>query len=209
MMTGLGIFAKGLGVMVSKDETVKADPGKADKGRKSDRAQSAANPPKFLWDRGECIETQGLIYTIEKNLATGGFGNTYKAWDNKKNKWVVLKMPTPRIWKNLGSEECQKIFREEGDRLGGFKFSENPHLVTYETRFQLPDGLPVIVMEYVEGENLWDRIRSQGPISEQRALNYIHQLSQGVQALHQAKLYLHLLLLLQKLGLLYEWFKPN
>lgn len=86
-------------------------------------------------------------YKIESHLGRGGFGDVYLATDQKLKRHVALKVPrADRFSSNQQVEE----FLSEARTAASLK---HPGLVAiYDV--QEEDGLPYLVQEYIDGENL-------------------------------------------------------
>src|SRR5262249_28437433 len=60
---------------------------------------------------------------------------------------------------------------------------KSPHVVTVHDFDVLPDGRPVLVMEWIDGENLLSALRGQrGPLPEDRTLPWMKQTAEGMLA---------------------------
>jgi len=90
-------------------------------------------------------------FRIMRLLATGGMGELYLARDVRLGRKVALKCVQPSL---LGSEEAVGRFLAEARTTA--KFS-HPNIVTVYTVGE-HDGKPYLALEYLEGENLRDRL---------------------------------------------------
>lgn len=143
------------------------------------------------WNSGHTL--QNGKYLIDKKLSKGGFGITYLAIKSPLDKKVVIKTPQLEILNSFNiDDEKQKYkegFKEEALRLA---LCGHPHIVQIETVFietvfnedSMPCSLPCIVMEYIEGETLWDRVKTQGILTEKDALLYIKQIGSALNLVH-------------------------
>ena len=136
----------------------------------------------MAWRRGKKL--YGDRYIIERELGKGGTGITYLA-KTKKGKFVAVKTLKDEIFNDPYFSEFtnkyQNDFRDEALRLA---LCRHPHIVQIENVFN-EGNLPCIAMEYVEGENLRDRVKEQGPLSETEALTYVWQIGEAVMAIHE------------------------
>lgn len=135
----------------------------------------------MVWVAGQKL--YGDRYTIERYLGQGGFGVTYLATDKKGDR-IVIKTLKEQVLKNpklaAYRVKYKQSFREEALRLA---LCRHPHIVRIDNAFYEGD-LPCIAMEFVEGEDLRDRIKNQGALSEVEALRYIWQIGQALTVLH-------------------------
>lgn len=138
---------------------------------------------------------QGGKYRIEKILGQGGFGITYLATDNAMQKKVAIKEfflkefcsrdssliinISNQVNKDLVERYLQK-FLKEAKTIS--KLNHTNIISLYDT-FQ-ENGTAYYVMEYIEGESLANILKKKGKLSEQEAVNYIHQTAQALDYLH-------------------------
>ena len=120
-------------------------------------------------------------YRIVGLLGTGGMGAVYRAWDLRLEKLVALKelMPQPGLAPDALSQ-LRIRFRQEADVLGKLK---HRHLVPVTDYFE-ELGNDYLVMEFVEGESLAERIGREGPLSEARVIAWARQLLDALRYCH-------------------------
>lgn len=114
-------------------------------------------------------------YEIGASVGNGGFGITYKAWDNTLSKVVAVKEYYPAglvnrvpgekniiIYSGSRQKECTngKVrFLEEARNMA--KFNTHPNIINVYDFFE-ENNTAYIVMEFLDGENYKDYIREQG-----------------------------------------------
>jgi len=116
-------------------------------------------------------------YRIVRLLGQGGFGAVYRVWD--------LNMECPRALKeNLEtSPEAQRQFKREAQLLDKLI---HPHLPRVIDHFILPGQGQYLVMDYVEGEDLQQRLERAGaPLTESEVLPWIQQVCDALSYLHR------------------------
>ncbi|GEM_PF-5178271 len=115
---------------------------------------------------------------IVEEIGRGGMGVVYKARQLSLGRIVALKLlPAGRIAQALGEER----FEQEARALASIS---HPSLVTVH-EFARAEGLPYIVMEFVEGTHL-GRLIDEGSLSPAQAIEIAIQVCQGLQAVHSA-----------------------
>lgn len=134
----------------------------------------------MAWPEG--YRLQEGRYTIDRVLGQGGFGITYLAWDNRRADWVVLKGLNDSVQQDPEFGKFQQDFMNEALRLA--MCSLHPHVVKVD-QVILEDDLWCIVMEYISGETLLDRIRRRGPLAEAESLLYTRQIGDALVMLHE------------------------
>ncbi|MEQ9625274.1 GUN4 domain-containing protein [Coleofasciculus chthonoplastes] len=135
----------------------------------------------MVWVNGQKLH--GRRYVIERKLGQGGFGITYLAKD-RKGKPLVIKTLKDEVMTNPDfidfRDKYQRDFEREATRLAVCK---HPHIVQIENVFH-EQSLPCIAMEYIQGEDLWRRVRNRSPLSEAEALGYIQQIGEALTLVH-------------------------
>ena len=142
-------------------------------------------------------------YRVECHLKSGGFGNTYKAIDERFNAAVAIKelyieeicgraKDSVSVVLSLGSN--QKTFQSHKERFVKeayrlFQFS-HPNVVKVTDVFE-DNGTAYYVMEYVDGVSLQEYIKKYGPLTEERLLPYLDQILSALNYVH-SKGVLHL-----------------
>ncbi|NEU74418.1 protein kinase [Hassallia byssoidea VB512170] len=121
-------------------------------------------------------------YIIRKILGKGGFGIAYWVLDTKLSRDVVIKTLNPELKAQAYFEKLQQDFYHEARCLSR---CSHPHIVQIYDFFS-ESGLECIVMQYIPGDNLNDR--AFRGITQQEALNYIHQISAALQVVHKNNL---------------------
>ncbi|MEH2253492.1 serine/threonine-protein kinase [Nostoc sp.] len=135
----------------------------------------------MVWNAGKSLF--GGRYIIENQLGEGGIGITYLA-RNQRNQLRVIKTLKEEILNHpawiLHRNKLRQDFRDEAVRLA---VCHHPHIVQIETIFD-EGNLPCMVMEYIEGEDLGQRLRRIGVLSEAEALLYIRQIGDALTLIH-------------------------
>lgn len=122
-------------------------------------------------------------YLLRKWLGGGGMGDVFEASHvMMQARRVAIKLLKPQLAEN--PQLVQRFLREIA-ALGGVK--AHPNLVRAEFA-DIAGNVPYLVMEYVEGVDLNQVLKDQGPLSIADACNCIHQAALGLEAIHQAKL---------------------
>jgi serine/threonine protein kinase len=120
-------------------------------------------------------------YSVEKTLGRGGMATVELAEDTQLGRKVAVK----RLFASLADDEVfhERFFREA--RMAAAL--SHPNLVAvYDVGDD--DGLPYIVMEYVEGESLAELMSREGPMPPDRAVDVLLQVCAGLEHAHAAGL---------------------
>jgi len=114
-------------------------------------------------------------YRIVNLLGQGGFGAVYRAWDVNLQRPCALK-------ENLEtSPEAQHQFQREAFLLSKLSHPNLPRVTDY---FFIPGQGQYLVMDFVEGEDLQEKLDRQGPLLEAQVLPWISQVCQALSYLH-------------------------
>lgn len=117
-------------------------------------------------------------YLILSKLGEGGMGMVYKAHDPTLDRMVALKVISPHLFRN---QEYLERFRVEAQAQARLN---SPNIVTLHSMFQSPSWL-VLVMEYVEGETLAQRLHNHGRLNFSNAVWIFEQVLLGVDRAHR------------------------
>jgi len=135
-------------------------------------------------------------YTVERVIGAGGFGITYYALHNglghyfaikeffisaycmrnSLNKTVMLQGIDPAIY-----DKYRNKFIEEAQILARL---DHPNIVKVTDIFQ-ENNTAYLVMQFIEGQTLQRLVEQKGKLDYETAVNYIAQLSEAVDYIHQ------------------------
>lgn len=114
-------------------------------------------------------------------IGHGGFADVYRARQPRFDRVVAVKvLRTP-----MRDEQVQAQFQRECSAAG--RLTGHPNIVTvFQSGFLTSDGRPYIVMEWMEGGSLEDRLRS-GPLPAAEVLRTGVKLCGALQTAHEAR----------------------
>jgi eukaryotic-like serine/threonine-protein kinase len=124
---------------------------------------------------------QGLIvgrYIILERIGSGSMGRVYRAHHVMMDRVVALKIIAPEISSN---ERVVARFQREMKLVGRL---DHPNVVRAFDADQINKVL-YIVMEYVAGSSLGDRLKKQGPIPVAEMVDYAAQTALGLAHAHE------------------------
>ena len=123
-------------------------------------------------------------YLLEKRLGRGAMGQVYLARDqNLQTRSVAVKTVRPDILNDEDLQEGEAIARFEREARAAASI-RHPNVVDVSDFGKSSEGVFFLVMEYVEGETLYNLLRREGTINPQRAANILRQVVSGVEAAH-------------------------
>ncbi|HEY5074270.1 MAG TPA: serine/threonine-protein kinase [Pyrinomonadaceae bacterium] len=123
-------------------------------------------------------------YRLDKRLGRGAMGQVYLARDeNLITRRVAVKTVRPDVLTDEDLQEGEAIARFEREARTAASI-QHPNVVDVTDFGKSDEGVFFLVMEYVEGESLYQLLRREGTISVQRALVMLRQICAGVEAAH-------------------------
>jgi eukaryotic-like serine/threonine-protein kinase len=128
--------------------------------------------------------TQGLLvagtYMVEQLINRGGMGEVYRGKNIHTGDPVAMKIVLPALAQD---EMIEELFRKEAKVLGRLAHDA---IVRYHTYMNPPEiGRPSLIMEFVEGKSLSDRIK-EGPMPEEEVRILLRRLASGLGRAHEA-----------------------
>ena len=116
-------------------------------------------------------------YRIVEQIGAGGMGVVFRGHDERLDRDVALKvLPTG----TLSDEATRKRFHKEALALAKLN---HPHVATLYD-FDTQDGADFLVMEFISGVTLSDKLAS-GPLPEKEVVRLGSQLAEGLATAHE------------------------
>lgn len=134
-----------------------------------------ATPPRFPMER--------FTVTEPRIVREGSWTLITKAWDPETGRFVAIKgveyEQNPALWR-----DSERI-ANEARLLVPLSRIASPHLVSGAVElFRDEQDSNVLVREWLEGENLYDRIEREGPVPLFEALSLVIDWAVGLEAAH-------------------------
>src|SRR6476659_9892380 len=120
---------------------------------------------------------QGQFQILQK-IGSGGMGSVYKALQPAMNRMVAVKILHPKL---ANRKDLVSRFRREARAMSHLAHPNNVKVYLYG---ELEDGSLYIVMEYLEGKNLNQVVRKEGPLPCERAIPVLIQVCGALQEAH-------------------------
>src|SRR5215813_10329630 len=123
-----------------------------------------------------CSGTMLGPYEIQAPAGSGGMGEVYKARDTRLGRTVAIKVLASQVAADPESRQRLELEARSISKLS------HPHICTlYDIGHH--DGNYFLVMEYLEGETLAQRLR--GPLQVSLLLQYATQIADALDKAHQ------------------------
>ena len=117
-------------------------------------------------------------FQILQKIGSGGMGSVYKAAQPAMNRMVAVKILHPKL---TNRKDLVSRFRREARAMSHLT---HPNTVKVFLYGDLDDGSLYIVMEYLEGRNLNQVVRKEGPMACERAVPVLIQVCGALQEAH-------------------------
>ena len=120
----------------------------------------------------------GNRYQLLRKVGDGGMAFVYEAKDKSLNRIVAVKVLRPEFGDD---EDFLKKFRREAEAIASVS---HPNIVSI---YDVGEDRNVnyIVMEFIDGKNLKDIIRSEGILDEYTALEITKQIAKALSLAHR------------------------
>lgn len=144
-------------------------------------------------------ELQNVKYRIIRVLGQGGFGITYLAENTYFDKKVAIKEFFPKdfcgrdnsshltLWTQNNADLVEKLkarFLKEAKNIAKL---DHPCIVKIHDIFE-ENNTAYYVMDYIEGENLNEMVKQDGPLSETKAVEYIKKVGEALVYIHSSNM---------------------
>jgi hypothetical protein len=145
----------------------------------TDQAPPAEAPDLYFLqpaDRPGFLGTLGA-YEVQTVIGRGGMGVVLKAFDPALRRPVAIKVLSPAL---AGSATARRRFTREAQAAAAVC---HDHVVAVHGVGEA-DGLPYLVMQYIDGESLQQRLDRAGPLEVAEVVRIGLEAAQGLAAAH-------------------------
>jgi serine/threonine protein kinase len=117
-------------------------------------------------------------YDLVEKIAEGGMGTVYKARERQGGRTVAIKLVSPQMASN-------PVFLQRFEKeYNAARSLDHPNVIR-ALDYGTAGGLPYLVMEYVDGESLGQRLGREGRLPEAEAIRLVGQVAQALQKAHK------------------------
>ncbi|MFB0525014.1 MAG: serine/threonine-protein kinase, partial [Phycisphaerae bacterium] len=117
-------------------------------------------------------------FRIERELGRGGIGVVYLAHDTKLDRSVAIKSLPAEV---MGNRMALSRWKREARLLASLN---HPNIATIHEELEVAEGVGYLVLEYVPGQTLAERI-TKGPLKLEEVLTITLQIAEAVAAAHE------------------------
>ena len=115
-------------------------------------------------------------YEVQQVIGRGGCGIVLKALDTRLQRVVAIKVMAPELAR---TSPARKRFLREARATAAIRHENVVNIYVVEEQ-----PLPFLVMEYIEGQTLQQRLDATGPLDLSEVLRIGHQIASGLNAAH-------------------------
>jgi serine/threonine protein kinase len=115
-------------------------------------------------------------YEIVQMLGQGAFGLVFRAYDEKLQRTVAIKVMNPQL---AATSPPRKRFLREARSAAAINHENIVQIYSVEDQ-----PLPYLVMEYIEGQTLKEKLDHTGPLEVREVLHLGRQIASGLAAAH-------------------------
>ncbi len=120
-------------------------------------------------------------FRIERRIGSGGMGAVYKALQPEMNRHVAIKILHSKY---LARKDLVSRFRREARAMSHLSHPNTARVFLYGQLEE--DGACYFVMEYLEGRNLAQTVRAEGPMEPERAATIMQKVCMALAEAHRA-----------------------
>lgn len=117
-------------------------------------------------------------YELIRQIGTGGFSDVFLAWQESANREVAIKVISP-LYTN-----CDDFARRLQCEVELVMKSKHPNVIPIYDYWCDEDGA-FIVMPYIKGENLAEKLLTGGALDMQSAVHLLEQVARALHSVHQ------------------------
>ncbi|MEX2152308.1 MAG: serine/threonine-protein kinase [Gemmatimonadaceae bacterium] len=118
-------------------------------------------------------------FTLVKRLGAGGMGAVYLARDPVLKRLVAVKVMAPIL---AADPDARARFEREAQAVASIS---HPNVVSVYSVGELENGVPYLVMQYVEGRSMSDRIKENGSLDVRTAKRVLGEVASALAAAHR------------------------
>ena len=118
-------------------------------------------------------------FTLVRRLGAGGMGSVYLARDPVLKRLVAVKVMAPAL---ASDPQARARFEREAQTVASIS---HPNVVAVYSVGTLENGVPFLVMQYVEGKTMAERIQEGGPLDAPTAKRVLGEVASALAAAHR------------------------
>ncbi|UCC26416.1 MAG: serine/threonine protein kinase [Gemmatimonadales bacterium] len=133
----------------------------------------------------ELAAALGDEFEVVRILGSGSVATVYLAREKALSRLVAIKVMDPLV---SADETARRRFEREARAAASL--SDNPNVVAVHRYGRLPDGTPYMVMRFVKGRTMEERLKAEGRLSVEQAIETLRSVADAL-ALAHSKGFVH------------------
>lgn len=133
----------------------------------------------------ELAAALGDDFEVIRVLGSGSVATVYLAKERSLSRLVAIKVMDPVV---AADETARRRFEREARAAASL--SDNPNIVAVHRFGRLPDETPYMVMRFVKGRTMEERLKAEGRLSVQQAIETLQSVADAL-ALAHSKGFVH------------------
>lgn len=121
----------------------------------------------------------GADFDVVRTLGKGAVATVYLAKERALGRLVAIKVMNPG---KVADETARLRFEREAKAAASL--SEHPNVVAVHRFGRLPDETPYLVMKFVKGRTLEERLKAEGRLPVEQALSVLHGVASALELAH-------------------------
>lgn len=118
-------------------------------------------------------------FVLVRRLGAGGMGIVFLARDPALKRLVAVKVMSPE---RATDPEARARFEREAESVAAIS---HPNVVAVYSVGELKNGLPYLVMQYVDGPSMAERLKEEGPLDLESSKQILGQVASALGAAHR------------------------
>jgi serine/threonine-protein kinase len=127
----------------------------------------------------DLADALGEDFDVLRTLGSGSVATVFLAREKALSRLVAIKVMDPAT---AGDETARRRFEREARAMASL--SDHPRIAGVHRFGQLPDGSPFIVMRYVKGKTLEERLAAEGSLPLEQALEALEDVCDALAVAH-------------------------
>lgn len=127
----------------------------------------------------DLAEALGEDFDVLRTLGSGSVATVFLAREKALSRLVAIKVMDPGT---AGDETARRRFEREARAMASL--SDHPRIAGVHRFGQLPDGSPFIIMRYVKGKTLEERLAAEGSLPLEQALEALEDVCDALSVAH-------------------------
>ena len=138
----------------------------------------------LVYIRREDILAELGSYHLEERIASGGMGELWRAYHRLLLRPAAVKIVRPELLARRESDVERLMLRFHREALATANL-QSPHTVRLLDFGSTDQGQFYLAMELLDGVDLWELVKTHGPVEPERAIHFLRQTCHALKEAHE------------------------